>query len=376
MDNTIRHKLKSLKISGFKSIGKEQNIDFGDINILIGANGVGKSNLVSFFQMLNHISTGGLQIFIGKQGYADSLLYYGSKNTDEFSAQLRFENKKWHNEYSFALTQSYQGQMMFVYEKIGGMPLEFTYDQKTEPITLGTGHQESLLRDNTTNHMAKVLSAILWRYRAYQFHDTSDKANIRQPGSIGDNRDLKSDASNLAAYLYEMRNSKTGKEYYQRIVARIQRIMPQFEDFFLEPAKENPNLIKLEWSSQGRQHNFGAHQISDGSLRFMALSTLLLQPPDNLPNLIVIDEPELGLHPEALIDLVGMIKIASQNSQIILSTQSSYLLDFFNVNDVIVVDTKDGNSVFNRLDEQKLAEWISSYTMAELWDKNLIGGRP
>lgn len=376
MNNEMRYKLKSLKISGFKSIGNEQNIYFGNINVLIGANGVGKSNLVSFFQMLNYITTGGLQMFIGKQGYADSLLYFGSRTTEQFSAQLRFENKTWLSEYSFELTHSYQGQMMFAYENIGRMHVDMTNAKRIKMNTLGTGHQESLLRNNTTNQEAKILLSVLGRCRAYQFHDTSDKAFIRQPGSIGDNRYLKSDAGNLGAYLYEMRNNKTGMKYYQRIVSRIQKIMPQFEDFFLEPAKENPNLIKLEWSHEGRQHIFGAHQISDGSLRFMALATLLLQPPDNLPNLIVIDEPELGLHPEALIDLVGMIKIASQNSQIILSTQSSYLLDFFNVNDIIVVDTKEGNSDFSRLDEQKLAEWISNYTMAELWNKNIIGGRP
>ena len=377
MDNDVRHRLKTVEISGFKSIGEKQSIDFGDINVLIGANGVGKSNLVSFFQMLNHITTNGLQIFIGKQGYADSLLYYGSRNTDRFTAKLRFENNEWYNEYDFALTHSFQGQMMFAYENVkSALKPDHFIIPKTEPTTLGFGHQESLLKENSFLPVAKVLLSILGRCRAYQFHDTSDKAYIRQPSFIDDNRYLKSDAGNLGSYLFTMKKSESGFNYYQRIVDRIQKIMPQFEDFFLEPAFENQNLVKLQWIDKGHQHTFGAHQISDGSLRFMALATLLLQPPDSLPNVIVIDEPELGLHPEALIDLVGMIKIAAQNCQIILSTQSSFLLDFFNVNDIIVVETKDDSTVFNRLSQDQLIEWVKDYTLSELWEKNLIGGRP
>ncbi len=376
MNNENRHKLKNIEITGFKSIGTKQSIYFGDINVLIGANGVGKSNLVSFFQMLNHITTSGLQMFIGKQGYADSLLYYGSRKTERFTAKLRFENNGWYNEYDFALTHSFQGQMMFAYENAKSVKHGTIDRDRRPPKTLGSGHQESLLRENSSLPMTKILLSVLGRCRAYQFHDTSDKAFIRQPSAIDDNRFLKSDAGNLGAYLYTMRASKTGIRYYERIVNRIQMIMPQFEAFFLEPAVENPYLIKLQWSAKGHNHIFGAHQISDGSLRFMALATLLLQPPDSLPNVIVIDEPELGLHPEALIDLVGMIKIAAQNCQIILSTQSSFLLDFFNVNDIIVVETKDDSTVFNRLDQDKLTEWVKDYTMSELWEKNLIGGRP
>ena len=376
MDNMIRHKLKNLEITGFKSIGKPQSIDFSDINVLIGANGVGKSNLVSFFQMLNHTTTNGLQLFIGKQGYADSLLYYGSRTTERFTAKLSFENSEWNNEYEFALTHSFQGQMMFAYENVKSTKHCYQGAMPRIPITLGAGHQESLLKEHASKIVVKILLSLLGRCRAYQFHDTSDKAFIRQPSAIDDNRFLKSDAGNLGAYLYTMRDRKTGYKYYQRIVDRIHKIMPQFEDFYLEPALENPNLIKLQWSAKGGQHIFGAHQISDGSLRFMALATLLLQHPDSLPNVIVIDEPELGLHPEALIDLVGMIKIAAQNSQIILSTQSSFLLDFFEPKDIIVVETKDGSTEFNRLDQNKLSEWVKEYTMSELWEKNVIGGRP
>ncbi len=163
--------------------------------------------------------------------------------------------------------------------------------------------------------------------------------------------------------------------YYQRIVRRVAEIMPQFRDFDLRPMEENPNMIRLDWVDKYQSKVFGAHQLSDGSLRFMALATLLLQPKETLPKIIVIDEPELGLHPEALMDLVGMIKIAAANSQIILSTQSSFLMNLFEPEDIITVSAKKGYTEFKRLDVDELKEWYEDYTLAELWEKNLIGGR-
>ena len=371
-----KHKLQLLRIKGFKSIGKEQKITFGDINVMIGANGVGKSNLVSFFQLLNYLTTDKLQFGIGKQGYADSLLYYGSQKTESFSATLKFEDNLWVDEYSFALTYAYRGQMMFAYETIYHKPKDKIAMAKEIKKDLGSGHKESLLQGKAQDVEVKIILTLLSKCRIYQFHNTSETAYIRQPCSINDNRYLKSDAGNLAAYLYEMKYREIDRDYYQRIIDSIQNIMPQFQDFFLEPLKANFNLILLQWTAKNHDNIFGVHQISDGSLRFMALATLLLQPPWNLPNLIIIDEPELGLHPEALVDLAGMIKIAAQNCQIILSTQSAYLLNFFEVKDIIVVSSKNDTTVFEHLDEKKLAIWLNDYTMAEIWDKNLIGGRP
>lgn len=377
MNSDIRHKLKNIEITGFKSIGKKQSVDFSDINVLIGANGVGKSNLVSFFQLLNRLAEEQLQVFIGKQGYADSILHYGTKTTDRFSARLSFVNEV--NSilhYEFALVHSYAGQMMFAYENVDNNAFIMGTQKKARPSTIGSGHAESKLFGQEASRTATDVLALLRKIKAFQFHDTSDRSLIRQPGMIQDNRFLLSDGSNLSSFLYQMKRSKTSASYYKRIVNRIGEIMPQFSDFVLEPLMDNPAMIRLDWKHKRKEHIFGVNQISDGSLRFMALATLLLQPPDSLPNVIVIDEPELGLHPEALIDLVGMIKIAAQNCQIILSTQSSFLLDFFHVNNIIVVETKDDSTVFNRLDQDKLTEWVKDYTMSELWEKNLIGGRP
>jgi len=377
MEHNIRHKLKNIEIAGFKSIGKKQSISFGDINVLIGANGVGKSNLVSFFQLLNRLAEEQLQVFIGKQGYADSLLYYGIKTTERFTAKLAFYNEagKLIN-YDFGLVHSYAGQMMFANENVDNKAFILGSQKKAKTATIGSGHAESKLLDSNASTKSVEVLELLRRIKTYQFHDTSEGSLIRQPSMIQDHQNLHSDGSNLPSILYHMKRSKSGAKYYNRIIDRISGIMPQFHDFVLKPIVDNSGLIRLDWKHKRKEHVFGINQISDGSLRFMALATLLLQPPQSLPNVIVIDEPELGLHPEALIDLVGMIKIAAQNCQIILSTQSSFLLDFFEAKDIIVVETKDDTTVFNRLDQANLAEWIKDYTMSELWEKNLIGGRP
>ena len=241
-----KHKLQLLRIKGFKSIGKEQKITFGDINVMIGANGVGKSNLVSFFQLLNYLTTDKLLFGIGKQGYAYSLLYYGSQKTESFSATLKFEDNLWVDEYSFALTYAYRGQMMFAYETIYHKPKDKIAMAKEIKKDLGSGHKESLLQGKAQDVEVKIILTLLSKCRIYQFHNTSETAYIRQPCSINDNRYLKSDAGNLAAYLYEMKYREIDRDYYQRIIDSIQNIMPQFQDFILEPLKENPDKILLQ----------------------------------------------------------------------------------------------------------------------------------
>jgi predicted ATPase len=175
--------------------------------------------------------------------------------------------------------------------------------------------------------------------RFFQFHDTSDTAHIRNNSYIERNKYLYSDAGNLPAYLYMLKNhSDKYRAYYDRIVEKIRYVMPQFGDFALEPQEMNPANILLNWHEAADGYLFGPHQISDGALRFMALATLLLQPPERLPKIIIIDEPELGLHPQA-IDLLGnMMVTAGRGAQIIAATQSPRLLDSFSCENVLVAE--------------------------------------
>ena len=154
----------------------------------------------------------------------------------------------------------------------------------------------------------------------------------------------------------------------------IRSIAPFFDTFFLQPDEINDNQIQLRWLEKGSDQIFNAHNLSDGTLRMICLTTLLLQPYP--PETIIIDEPELGLHPFAIEKLAAMLKNASNDAQIIISTQSVNLINHFNANDVIVVERQNNQSTFKRLDDNHLSEWLDDYSLSDLWEKNVLGGRP
>lgn len=376
----MRIKLNSIELKGYKSVnGEGQTLPINDdVTVLIGANGVGKSNIVSFFQLLNYSMSGALQNYIGENGFADAFLYYGSKTTDCIKAKLRFSSENSHNEYAFRLAYAAGDSLIFTDESIS-----FEKDGHGKPfrLTMEAGKKESQLyeaKSSKYKETVQVFIKLLTNCRYFQFHDTTKEAKIRRKCYIGDNKFLRSNAGNLAAFLYGIKHQRDGERYYQRIVRYIRQVMPQFGDFILEPSLTDNNYISLDWRESGSDYIFGVHQISDGTLRFIALATLLLQPPRTMPSLIVIDEPELGLHPVAISILAGMIKKASETTQVIIATQSPRLLDEFESDKIVVIDRDElqRTSVFKRLNKEQLKDWVEEYTTSELWDKNVIGGRP
>ena len=386
--STLR--LKYLRLTGFKSINSTgQTIGFSDdVTILLGPNGAGKSNIISFFQMLNFMMTDALREFVAQQGYARSLLYYGPERTTKLTAELLFASEDAEgqmiseNYYRLTLSHAAGDLLSFTDENIEFRGL--TDDAPAAdgaPYILGVGHQESQLKvaRDRGQQTAEVIYRLLQGCRVYQFHNTASTAKIRGQGYINDNRYLRSDGGNLAAFLFTMKENQATNPYYKRIVRHIQQVMPQFGDFDLAPSAPNQDYIRLDWRDQPTpDYLFGPHQLSDGSLRFMALAALLLQPPATLPNMIIIDEPELGLHPSALTILAAMVKIASQHSQVLLSTQSPRLVDEFTADQIVIVERDEGNqfTTFQRLDEDRLQEWLQAYSLSELWEKNVLGGLP
>lgn len=375
MNTDNRLKLKEITLSGYKSIRQEgQLIAFGDITVLLGANGSGKSNLVSFFKMLNFITTKGLQTYIEKQGSTDALLYYGAKKTDKIDFSVTLESERASTCYKAKLVHGMPDRLFFAGEKV---TFQKAGENQPQEFFIEDGKGEAGLPDDK-NKTSKVLFGALSGIRAYHFHDTSDTAKIKANGFIDDCRYLRSDAGNLAAFLRVMKNDPAQQRYYERIVRHIRKVMPQFKEFDLESLPGNDKYTRLNWYDTASDYLFGAHQISDGSLRFMALSSLLLQPPAMLPSVIVLDEPELGLHPAAIAELAGMIKTASAHCQVVVATQSTRLVDEFHASELVVVERDESNhcTVFKRLDEEELADWLARYSLSELWEKNVLGGRP
>ena len=373
-------KLNSIELKGYKSINNDgQTIPVNDdVTVMIGANGVGKSNVVSFFQLLNYAMGGKLQNHIGENGFADSFLYYGSKKTECIKAKLHFSNTNYRADYSFCLTFAVGDSLIYSEETVS------YFNDKGEPTfkaKMDAGRKESQLIDTLKKFRRdaeKGLAGLLENCRYFQFHDTTKDAKIRKNSYIGDNKFLRSDAGNLAAFLYGIKHQAGGEPHYRRIVRYIQQVMPQFGDFIMEPSVVNNDYISLDWREKDSDFIFGVNQISDGTLRFMALATLLLQPPTTLPSIIVIDEPELGLHPKAISIVAGLIKKASANAQVVLATQSANLLDEFSTRNVVVIERDElkRTSRFKQLNDEQLKEWEKEYSTSELWDKNVIGGRP
>jgi len=360
--------LEQISLKGYKSIDSLETLNLNaGLNVLIGANGSGKSNFIRFFDLLRNIAdpTKGLQNYVAQHGGADAFLFRGMKMTPEFQAKLRFG---W-NRYEFTLRAADDRTLFFASEKapFNGPEYGVTVNDR------GGGHRESLILSPT---FPSGTSSVKWTreavvsWRSYHFHDTSANAPMMGRCNVHDNATLHGDASNIAAVLKGMETSEP--ERLLRVVEAIRLIAPFFGGFVL---KEIGNeQTQLFWKDLYCDLLYAPTQLSDGTARFVCLATLLL---GNLQAAtIVIDEPELGLHPSAIKLLASMLKEAAESVQIILSTQSTLLLDEMAPENVIVVDQIEGKSLLRRLDDDRLAAWLEEYTLGQLWEKNDLRGVP
>lgn len=299
------------------------------------------------------------------------MLFEGSERTPQIEASIHFYTEAGDNDYAFRVFHAAGDTLIFADEKFRFS--RSTYPGKATWFDLGAGHVESRLVDeaNTGNKTAQTILFLLRNCRVHQFHNTGEHAGLRQKHDSMDNRHLREDARNLAPLLLGLKQQYP--KHYGRIIRSIRQIQPEFSDFELE---EESGSVYLQWYERSSPCVFGAHQASDGSLRAMALVALLLLPEEKLPQIILLDEPELGLHPHAINIIAGLIKSVATTRQVVLATQSMTLLDYFDPADIVVVDRQEGASTFRRLDPRALESWLEDYSMAELWEKNVIAGTP
>ena len=356
-------KLKKIILTGCKSI-RDLKLDLNSLNVLIGPNGAGKSNFIGAFKLLNQVVEGNFQVTIAKSGGAGTFLYFGEKVTDRIEVELQFGQ----NGYYCSWAPTADGSLFFEKEEC----LFWGDNVSRYPNSLGSGHKETNLSP-TASKISKYVFPALKSWKVYHFHDTSDTAKIKVIGDINDNSYLRSDASNLAAFLYALKSGPF-KNYYEAIRDQIRNVAPFFDDFILRPDPANEHKIRLEWREKWSDYPFMAYHLSDGTLRFICLATLLLQP--RPPDTILIDEPELGLHPYAITVLTSLFRGASSKTQLIVSTQSVPLVNQLQPEDILVVDRTDGQSTFHRLRPDEMADWLDDYGLGDLWEKNLLGGRP
>jgi len=362
MNEHNQEQLSRILIKGFKSI-KECDLELKNINVLIGANGAGKSNFISIFELLGRVLARELSFYVMRKGL-NPILYNGKETTDSIYVEFDYNSLV----YSFDLEWTEQDSLFFREEQVivedKNILREGGYSESNAINAIRNAHVHSMI----------PVDILIPGWRVYQFHDTSPTSRIKAENNVADNETLLHDASNLAAFLYRLKENHPGE--YQKILRAVQRIAPYFKDFELKPKEENKEQIVLRWKQKDYDGIMIPSQLSDGTLRFICLATLLLQPTEMQPSIIIVDEPELGLHPYAMTIFTELVKKAATKKQVIIATQSAELLDHFEPEDVVVVDITEGGSKLERLPEDKLTAWLEDdYSLGELWNKNLFGGR-
>ena len=366
-------RISSLTIRGFKSIRELEQFSPRDLTVLIGPNGAGKSNFVSFFRFMSWMLTppGNLQTHVAKLGGANAVLHDGVSTTPQCDAHIEIESDRGLNEYRFRLFHAAGDTLVFAEEA-------YRFSDTTRParadwLELGAGYREAGLieKAGSDDATAKFILGSLRRCVVCQFHNTSETARMKLRQNEDDNRFLKEDGANIAPFLLRLRIEQP--EYYARILDSLRLVLPFLADFVLEPEF---GKVLLRWTERGSDLIFGPDQASDGMLRVIQLWTLMLMPKDWSPAVLILDEPELGLHPNAIVHLCGMIRGASRHCQIMIATQSVRLVDEFVPDDIVVVERPDRGSVFAQKNEAELGEWLEDYSLGQLWEKNILGGKP
>ena len=362
--------IERIILQNYKSI-QNADIRLGPLNVLIGSNGVGKSNLISFFEIVSALLNKRLGSYVLERGGFERFLYQGVKHSSFVSSLIDFSNT---NAFYFQLKPAV-GNKAFI-EKSGDYfntkgENTKSYSKLWNRVDWDNAVEESSILDSP-KWRAGYLRTFLKSFIVYHFHDTSLTSPMRRECNIGDNEALRHDASNLAACLFRLKQNDP--QTLMLIEGVVRSVAPYFKGFKL---RENPNqkgMITLEWEESGSDLYLDANSFSDGTLRFIALATLLLQP--NLPETIIIDEPELGLHPTAINKVAALVKRVAADKQVILATQSVNMVNCFTPEDIIVVDRKNQQTVFSRLDEDALSIWLDEYSIGDIWEKNIIGGQP
>ena len=376
----LRAKIDRVRIKGFRSLADIEMSELPDVTVMIGANGSGKSNFIRFFEMLSWMSRSRkLGEFVGRYGGADDQLFGGNKQTPGMEATVGLTTEAGLNEYRFVLTYAHPDRFIFTEEAC-------RFSSNDRPTQAGwqyiddSGYGEARIveaaqskRDLGVNSdTASSIVGLLRNCATYQFHDTSDESSFKKRWDVEDNNYLRRHGGNLAAVLHRLEQKDLGR--FKLICHYVGRVLPVFDRFVIE---ESYGKVSLRWKAKWTDKTFGAHLTSDGSLRFFALVTLLNLPPEMLPDVILLDEPELGLHPAAIELVAHMVKALAQEKQIIVATQSPVLVDAFGLDEIIVLDLKDGKSELRKLDPNEFRIWIEEdFTPGQLWEKNLLGGRP
>lgn len=369
--------IESVHVRGFRSLADFRVDDLPNVTVMIGPNGAGKSNFVRFFEMMGWMLMAPRRLarFVRWQGGADDQLFGGHARTERIEASVALRTSAGRADYRFSLAHTNPDLLEFDDERFrlrsGDPPNDSPWQD------LGSGHPEAKILearsadDNGGGPAATTIVETLRSCSCYQFHDTSDRSPIKKTWDASDWGRLRGDGGNLAAVLHFLEQNDIRR--YEAICRYVSRVLPVFDRFALE---ERHDRVILRWKVKSSDKTYGAHLASDGSLRLFALVTLLNLPLDLLPRVILLDEPELGLHPAAISLVGGMIRSLASQRQIIVATQSSLLVDVFELDQLFVLDLDGDATTVQRMKSDDYREWLGECSTGQLWEDNLLGGYP
>ena len=350
--------VNKIRIEGYKSF-RDSSVDLGNLNLLIGSNGAGKSNFLSLFELLNNAFEQRLVSYVATIGGVDKLLFQGRKATEKIDIKLLMND----NSYELILQEA-DGKLLVAEEKLGS---------NKDVVSINSYAHETTIKNYNETTLGACIKKYLSDIRKFHFHDTGRRSPFASECHvINDAYTLYSNGENIASILFRIQREKP--ILYQRIIKIIQSVAPYFSDFYFNVSPAD--TLRLQWRDKYSEMIYGPNDLSDGTIRFIALVTLFMQPV--LPSVVVIDEPELGLHPVAIQKLAGLMSAASKKGcQIIAATQSADLIGNFSPENVMTVDQEDGQTIINRLSNEDLGHWLNDYTLGDLWKQNIMkGGQP
>lgn len=367
--------IESVHVKGFRSLADFRVDDLPSVAVMIGPNGAGKSNFVRFFDMMGWMLMAPRRLarFVRWQGGADDQLFGGHARTERIEADIALRTSVGRADYRFSLAHTNPDLLEFDDERFRLLRGNPSNDSPWRE--LGSGHPEAkILEARSLDDLGPTAVAIIETLRdcsSYQFHDTSDRSPIKKTWDANDWGRLRGDGGNLAAVLHFLEQNDVRR--YELICRHVSRVLPVFDRFALE---ERHDRVILRWKAKSSDRTYGAHLTSDGSLRLFALITLLNLPLVLLPSVILLDEPELGLHPAAISLIGGMIRSLASQRQVIVATQSSLLVDVFELDQLFVLDLDGDATTVQRMKSDDYREWLEEYSTGQLWEKNLLGGYP
>ena len=318
--------------------------------------------------------------FVGRQGGADDQLHGGNATTPRIQAEIAIRTDTGRNEYRFTLAYAHPDQLLFTEEAFRYSRDDLGGDAPWNH--LGFGHREALIVEAGQSQeatqppgvhpqTARTVTHLLRNCASYQFHNTGVTSNFKKNWDAEDHAYMRTDGGNLAAILHRLEREDLRR--YERICRLVRRVLPGFDRFDIA---EQYGKVALRWRSGYSDKTYGAHLTSDGSLRFFAIAALLNLPAEMLPSVLLLDEPEFGLHPKAIALVGDMIRALSESRQVIVATQSPLLVDAFELDEVFVLEIQEGRTVLRQDDPDRLRSWLDEFSVGELWQKNLLGGRP